>query len=117
MQRRKITRRGEQQQQATEAEYKILAGQFADMLIDPDKHWLLEYVLFGGFTYPIESLDDLAIDILSMRNNSPLIDKKLLDAGLSGDRKTVVTFLMDNFSSNKADEGLAFSRFECSRHY
>jgi hypothetical protein len=101
MPREKSKKRPGLNQKVAEADYEVLAGQFADMMIDPDKQWLLEYVLYGGFSYQIESLDDLAIDILSMRNNSPLINTTLLNAGLSGDRKTIVKFLMDNFLQTK----------------
>jgi hypothetical protein len=102
MPQQKNQKRIGQPPEATEADYEALAVQFADMLIDPDKRWLLEYVLAGGFSYPIESLEDLPVDILArISNASYLVEKKLLDAALSGDRKIVVAFLMDNFHQTK----------------
>ncbi len=94
-------KRGSEHPEVTESDYKVFAGRFADMLIHPDKPWLLEYLLAGGFTYSLKSVDDITIDILASAGRSYLLEKNLFDAALVGDREPIIAFFTKNFKQTK----------------
>lgn len=80
----------------TQAAYEQFASEFVDLLLVPENEWLRCYFLKGGFTRPIQSISELAINIVQSIDAEVIMSAELLDALQSGDRKYLIGYVKTN---------------------
>lgn len=101
MSRKKTIGGRDQLSGATEADYKRFAERFVDLMLDPDKYWLLQYFIHGGFTYSAHSLAELALDIIAAPDRLYLMPKDIFDAAIDGNREKLIAYVMSDLQETR----------------
>jgi hypothetical protein len=94
------------------AKYGGFAEQFADLVLHPDYDWLRRYFLAGGFTHPVGSARELAIDILRADGEGVLIPKETLDMVRNRDREKLIAFVRANLEQAKPNPDELFRHLQ-----
>jgi hypothetical protein len=105
--------RSGKQSRTTDAEYQRFAEQFADMILDPKRPWLIRYLLVRGFeivpTWEELESDEFALSILNkLQEESWLWEAWFYDALRAGDRGKLVPY----FKTLAIDGGLTKEHFQ-----
>lgn len=102
MPRKKTPKNRDQETAPSEAEYTQFAEKFVDLMINPDHPWLLHYFLSGGFTFPPQSTQELAVDIIrEAQRGDFLVLKELADAAEARDREKLISLVKSSLAETK----------------
>jgi hypothetical protein len=115
MVRKKPLTSGNEVPTTREPYYRQFAQRFVDLMLHPDHPWLLHYFLVGGFSYPLESSKDLALDIIDSTKRDFLAPKEKADAVLDRDREKMISLVNRDMEESKPDKKMLEKTFEALR--
>ncbi len=89
--------------------YEKFANGFVELLLHPANGWLRQYFFCNGFTSPIGSIPELALDILAATQSEFLVRQDVFEGVQNKDKEFLIEYVKRNLARTRPKEDSLFS--------